>query len=233
MQSNARTVEGELQRSLKKLFGKFIKFNSAGRTDSGVHAEGQVINFYVDTDLGTDKIRLALNHYLPSDIRCLYVYEADEDFHARFSAKSRTYFFHFTDYQIPLYLQPRIVKTSWKPDCANFDSISRTLLGSHDFKNFRNLGSNESSTIRTVYECNLETLTLPLLYIERFQFYRFAITANGFLYRMVRNIVGAFFEVLRGKQSLDSFSSLLNLGFEPYLYTTAPAHGLSLIKVDY
>ena len=231
-QVDANTVEGELLSALRSLFKKEIKLYSCGRTDKGVHADMHVSNFFVEKNYPLQSIKSALNYYLPSDIKILDVSEVPNIFNSRYSAVSRTYIYSFTNNPVPFCFHDFITSYNY---VFNFNDINDLLLkciGSHDFVNFRNVGSDEKSTIREIYNFSFFNKSIKLLNNCNFQYYQFEITANSFLYRMVRNLVGAMIDVLRGLKSHDDFLNMLYLK-SSYNYTTAPSNGLSLVNVKY
>ena len=231
-QHNTITIEGELRLALRSLYKKEIKLISCGRTDKGVHADMHVSNFFADKNYPLQTIISALNYYLPSDIRVLDVSSVDSSFNARYSAVSRTYIYSFSNDCIPFLFQDFISFFNYSFDFKNLNNLLSKCIGMHDFVNFRNIGSDEKSTVREIYNFSFLKKNIKLLDNSNFKFYQFEITANGFLYRMVRNLVGALVEVLRGVRSHDEFINMLNLA-SVYNYTTAPSNGLSLVKVKY
>lgn len=231
-QHNTITIEGELILALRSLYKKEIKLISCGRTDKGVHADMHVSNYFVDINYPLQKIKSALNFYLPSDIFVLDVSIINNSFNARYSALSRTYIYSFTNHRVPFCFNNFITFFNYSFNFKDINNLLLNCIGIHDFVNFRNIGSNENTTFREIYKFSFLKKSIKLLDNTNFEFYQFEISANSFLYRMVRNLVGAIIEVLRDVRSHEDFINMLNLN-SVYNYTTAPAKGLSLVKVKY
>ena len=205
----------------------------AGRTDTGVHAAGQVVHFDTEKPLSPNSIRLALNTLLKDDIRVLDVSEVSSDFSARFSAKAREYVYFFTEKRVPLILRDRVARIRFVPDTSDFQKFCQLITGTHDFICFRKKGANEKSTIRTVYHVSIQKVQKYDLYGEPLSVFEFRIIANGFLYRMVRNLLGALFALASSKYSIEDFENFF-LGKESiFRYHAASARGLCLYKVYY
>ncbi len=208
---------------------------ASGRTDAGVHAEGQVVNFDITESIDSQSILRALNSVLPWDIRIKNVVETDSLFHSRFCAKSREYRYLFSEVNVPLYLRNFVTHIGFVPETSVFDALSQIMIGEHDFSVFRSRGSSEKTTVRCVNRFEIEHIVMPNLYgrDEVFEYYCLIIEANSFLYRMVRNLMGSIFEVLKAKRSVSEFSDQVLRAEKKYLFTTAPPQGLSLVKVNY
>jgi len=230
-----RTVEGELLLGLEKLYQQSIDITISGRTDSGVHASGQVFNFNAPKNIPEANLKDALNSILPEDIQVLNIETVDNDFNARFSARSREYKYILTQGELPLTLRNFIATYPKFPiDMELLNALCRSIIGVHEFTHFKCTGSNERHDNREIIECSARQINLSSPFSKTdIGATEITFHANSFLYRMVRNLVGAMIEVLRGKQTLNSFKGLLNPSQERFLYTTAPAKGLSLIKVNY
>jgi len=235
IQNDIPTIEGELTRAIKIICGDVKKIKSSGRTDSGVHAEGQVIHFDSDTNIEIKQLTIAINTYLPKDICILDIKRVESQFDARFSAKIREYQYLFTNNKIPNYLDKKIVKIPNKIEFDLINECASLFVGKKDFKRFRKTGSNETTTVRQVESLDFRLLTHHNIYnhTELTTYYVASIKANSFLYRMVRNIMGAIFETNRGKYSKSELESFINNKESSFKYAAAPAHGLSLVKVHY
>ncbi len=231
---NLNTIESEIIRALFSLYGKPVKIVMAGRTDAGVHAEGQVLNYVAPTSIPIERVARALNRRLPSDIRIVGCEDVKSDFSARRSAVSREYKYLFSRQTPPVYLQDFVAPISFSPNLEASGKIRDILLGEHDFSAFRNLGSAEKSTLRTVYDFELRSKNVQNLFTgDPFDYFEMRIRANSFLYRMVRNIMGSLFEHLRGKRTVKEFADQLVLARKVYPFTVAPACGLCLVRVEY
>ena len=235
-QLNVLTVEGVLLTSIQKVFLDVVKINIAGRTDTGVHASKQYLNFFSVIDVPSTKALIALNNNLPSDINIICITQVQTSFNARFDAISREYHYCFSNSTIPLEFIPFCTKITFNPREYLFKNITKLFLGTHDFMGFQKLGSNERTTIRTIFKCDIKKKYFKSLYENEniSHYYVLEIKANSFLYRMVRNIVGAIFEVLKGNKSSEDLKKLIEFQDKTkFLYSPAKANGLCLVKVNY
>ncbi|SCZ09029.1 tRNA pseudouridine(38-40) synthase TruA [Alkaliphilus peptidifermentans] len=225
IQPNGRTVQGEIKKALHTLTGNQIKIDGAGRTDAGVHARGQVANFFMDLAIPIGKIPMALNSLLPEDVSIVNAVEMPQDFHARYSAigKRYSYLIYLNSVRSPL-MRNYGQHVSYKIDIDKMKDASKVLLGTHDFKGFMASGSKIINTVRRIDEIdfNIHEKNLEI-----------AFEGNGFLYNMVRIIVGALIELGRGKISKEHIILALQSGNRKLLGPTAPPQGLYLDKVFY
>lgn len=223
-QRNASTVEGELLKALQDLVPASIQIGCAGRTDRGVHALEQVIHF---DSQRTDNIWMgALNANLDPRIRVLWAKEVSQDFHARYSARSRTYI--YVIYKSVLKPCHLVNQAYWKPsdlDLSVMHKASQIWLGEHDFKAIKTSECQSLSSIREIKNFTVKSVgPFVVLIVE----------ANAFLHRMVRNLVGTLLEIGAGKLGIQAAEAILNSGSKPVkMAPTAPAHGLYLLKVKY
>lgn len=233
-QPEQRTVEGEFEKAIYALFQKSYTYILSGRTDTGVHAEQQVVSIKLPEKYELDEIKNALNSFLPKDLYIVDISKVPDSFNARYSATSRTYNYLFSTTKPPVYLEDRIVYVPNLNTDISIQNISNIFLGTHNFNAFRNTGSYQTKPVRTIYEIKHSYETQTIIYPDYpFNYHCLRIRANGFLYRMVRNIVGVIFEMIRGKVSFQDVEEMLKTGKKLIHYTTASAHGLSLVKVDY
>jgi tRNA pseudouridine38-40 synthase len=226
IQKTGRTVQGVLEQALQRIHGHEVRVNAAGRTDSGVHATAQVVNFYSDLDsIPEQQFKDALNSYLPHDVRVLKSINANADFHARFSALSRLYRYYI--YLAPVGL-PHIRRYCWrvtvKPDIQRVNSLAAAIIGEHDFSSFCATGDTSKSRIKKVFTSCFYWKGLFLVY---------EIIATSFLRKMVRNIVGTLIEFEKNEQSKEALIELVEKKDRNMAGQTAPARGLFLEKVDY
>lgn len=225
MQPDEVTVQELLEKRLKSMFKQDIKLVVSGRTDTGVHALGQVANFVFDSNIEVERLPLAINAVLNEDIRVLSAEEVDMEFNARFSAKKKTYKYRICNSLIADPFLNRFAYTvPYKFDFKKLDEIGEILEGEHDFAAFMSVGSEPYSTIRTIYSFEYEIIG-NLLEIR--------ITGNGFLYNMVRIIIGTIIQVISGVRDIDCFRRAIKSGDRNELGPTAKASGLFLEKVDY
>lgn len=227
VQANANTVQEQIEAALQKLTKEQIRIVASGRTDAGVHAMGQVINFFTNSNIPAEKFAPALNTWLPKDIRALESSEEDQNFHARFSAKWKTYRYLILNREAPSALLRNLAH--WVPDKLDIALMrlgACELVGTHDFRAFMASGSSVVTTVRTVTESEIRTL-------ESEDLIEFRITADGFLYNMVRIIVGTLIEIGRGKLDPSVIKRMLDTGDRSLGGPTAPAKGLYLVRVTY
>ena len=214
-----------MEEKLARVFGDAVELAAAGRTDAGVHASGQVVNFFTDGTIPVERVPRAVNSLLPHDIVVRHAFEADRDFSALHSAREKTYCYSILTGETP---DPFLYRYSWhirQPlDRLAMEKALEKLLGKHDFSSFRATGGAPISPIRTMKRAEL-------LHDGREIVFTFA--ADGFLYHMVRNIVGTLVDVGRGVYSLEEFSAIFSAKDRQQASATAPAAGLCLVRVDY
>ncbi|WP_462400158.1 tRNA pseudouridine(38-40) synthase TruA [Lacticaseibacillus pantheris] len=228
VQPHQRTVQGVIQRALAKMAKvPYIHVDGSGRTDSGVHALGQVITFDTPIDIPDRNMLAALNSMMPLDILVLECAHAPDDFHARYSAVGKRYMYRvalgkYTDPLKRLYTG----HYPYKVDAQRIQTALRDLVGTHDFTSFAASGGQIEDKVRTIYEatCTEDTLNNEL----RFEFY-----GNGFLYNMVRIMVATALEIGNGRRDLHDFERVLAAKDRQQARGTAPASGLYLQQVYY
>jgi tRNA pseudouridine38-40 synthase len=233
-QINRKTVEGRLSQCLTKAFREDIKMILSGRTDSGVHAENQVANFKTTNYIPYTNIKRILNGSLSPDIVIKTVSGIEHTFNARKSAVSRTYKYLFSNNVLPIYLKPVVAEVDFEINETDLNKVIKMFKGSHNFEYFKKRGSNEKSDVREITRIECISSTKKNLYNpkEEYKIYALTIEANAFLYRMVRNIVGSVFEVLKGNRTLEELKSLLERESR-FQYKAAEAKGLCLVEVKY
>ena len=226
-QSHRNTVQDNLERAFRKITGKITRVHGAGRTDAGVHALAQCAHVdLADRRLSTARWTAALNSLLPPTIRILRCRYVAQDFHARFSAKGKVYRYRIWSGPI---LPPLELARAWHiPAKLDFDVLKAAaaqFVGTHDFAAFAaNRGKSETSTIRTIRSVVVGRKG-PGLTIE--------FDGNGFLYKMVRLIVGSIARTAMGKLTVDELSQQLRTGRTNGAHFVAPAEGLFLVRVWY
>lgn len=225
-QNNALTIQEVIEDKLSFLTKEKIAIISSGRTDAGVHAYGQVVNFLTSTSIPANKVALALNSLLPEDIAVKSVEEVALDFHARYSAVSKVYCYNIWNSSLPsallryfVYFFPR------KLDVEKMREGASYLLGEHDFTAFCNIKSSTKNYVRKVHRLEITEKEKNLLQLE--------IEANGFLYNMVRIIVGTLIQVGVRKRAPEEIRSVLASRNRNQAGNTAPALGLFLKEVKY
>ncbi|MDE0298840.1 MAG: tRNA pseudouridine(38-40) synthase TruA [Candidatus Poribacteria bacterium] len=225
IQPNGITVQEVIQNALAKLTKTKTQIIGAGRTDTGVHAAGQVANFLTDSELSSDSIRKALNSLVPNDVAITEVQDVPQDFHARFSALSRTYRYTILNREFPsaflgntAYLFPRPIQTD------RIDDVCGALIGKKDFSSFQRTGSERINPVCTVLEASCWR-DADLVYIQ--------IEADAFLRGMVRALVGTVLKLQKAPDQVGQFQKILDARDRSAAGPSAPAHGLSLITVKY
>lgn len=230
VQANALTVQEVVERALGELHGHPVRTAVAGRTDAGVHATGQYISFDTDHDgIPDQRLPAAITSYLPKDIACLEARTVPPDFHARFDAVSRHYRYHLVVAPVQL---PHRRRYTWRipemPDVERINRDAAALVGEHDFTTFAARREPDDRMVRRVLYATIH---------RRGDELEFAIGANGFLWRMVRSIVGTLIERergrLRGTEPDATMRDLLAARDRSRAGTTAPAWGLFLHDVEY
>jgi tRNA pseudouridine38-40 synthase len=220
------TVQGEIEKALKEMTSKAVTVIGSGRTDAGVHAEGQVANFKCETRLEPASLMKGLNSLLAPDIVIKACEQVSASFHARYNAKSKIYHYKILNRPIPAAIGRQY---SWFiRQALNQDAMRAAIshiIGLHDFKAFEATGSPRQRTTRQVFSAALSERKDSLLI--------FHIEADGFLRCMVRNMVGTLVDVGRKKLTAADFKRVLDSRDRSLAGATAPAHGLTLIKVNY
>ena len=225
VQPNGITVEEVVNKALKKLTGEDIQVIGASRTDSGVHALGNVAVFDTHTTIPPERISYALNQRLPEDIVIVNSEEVAEDFHPRNCDCSKTYEYHILNTRIPIPTK-RLTNyfVSYDLDVEKMRKAAGYLIGEHDFVSFCNVRTDVEDTVRTVTELEIlkdgEEITIR-------------ISGNGFLYNMVRIIVGTLIRVGRGFYEPEKVKEILEAKDRKAAGVTAPPHGLILAEIRY
>lgn len=232
-QKNATSVQELVERALEKAFGIVATVTASGRTDSGVHAAGQICHFDADLTIPAERIPEAVNKFLPDGVALLKTAIAPQGFHANRSAKRKTYRYAFYVYPRKLPLKERYaLRLENAPAKEALSAAASLFCGEHDFKAFCSADSSVKTTVRTVYEARIE---------ERISDYcgecvreiDFFVTGNGFLYNMVRIMAGELIALASGRRTRESLLEAYESGERTLLDKTLPAKGLTLAKVCY
>lgn len=223
--SGLATIQETLEEALQKLTGENPVVIGSGRTDAGVHALGQVINFNTGASIPVDRFPYALNTLLPPDIVTREAREVPADFHAQFRARSKVYRYTIYNARTPtaLYRQYSLY-VPVKLNVAAMQSAAGVLMGEHDFAAFRAAGSSAKTTVRHVTGLKVEDND-PFIYIT--------VEANGFLYNMVRIITGTLIYVGKGKLTPEEVRMALSSGDRTKTGPTVPPRGLCMLEVKY
>ena len=219
------TIENYLANAIKNVFCEDVKITASGRTDAGVHALKQCVNFQTSKNIQTQNIPRALNTYLPQDIRVKIAKEVDENFSARFSAKEKTYLYVVRQGEIvsPI-LWDMVANYPYKLDEQKIDDCVKKFVGTHNFKAFASSNTDVKDFNRTIYNFTFQ---------KKDNFLIFKITGNGFLYNMVRIIIGTILDIARGKLDIDIIDKMFEIGDRSIGGKTAKPNGLYLYDVEY
>ncbi len=240
IQPNGITIQEVLEKALFELLGKETRVAGASRTDSGVHALGNVAVFETDARMSADRFAFALNTYLPSDIKIQKSEEVPEDFHPRFTETVKTY-----EYKVLCRTHPdptRRLDCLFCHDSLDVEGMRRALKmceGEHDFRSFMGAGGEESTntTVRVIYRAELIKGSDERICEDEEDgggyVLRIRLTGNGFLYHMVRIIAGTLLEVGRGRILPDDMERIIAARDREAAGPTAPAHGLTLVSIRY
>ena len=218
------TIQGKLEQTLSRILGEQIEISGSGRTDAGAHAKGQVANFHTNSHMPCEEILSSLRRYLPEDIGIYSCKEASERFHARLNAKTKTYAYRIWNSETPCVFDRRFVYVF--PEMLDLDQMqqaARLFLGEHDFSAFNAKKKMKKSTVRRIDSLDI---------CRKGEEIRITVTGDGFLYNMVRIIVGTLIEVGLGNREISSIQSLFGAKREDAGYLV-PAQGLCLMEVNY
>ena len=224
-QPNKLNIQGEIERAIEELTGEKVELIASGRTDAGVHALGQVANFKTSSNFPTEKFPIAINSKLKKSIRIKEAEEVDERFHSRYNCKKKTYRYIINNskqgtaiYRSLEYFMPV------KLDVEAMKKAIKYFEGEHDFKAFKASGTSSKSSVRKIYKTKITEQNERII-VE--------LTGNGFLYNMVRIIVGTLVDVGMGKIKPEEVEDIINSGDRKRAGKTLPAHALYLVQVKY
>jgi tRNA pseudouridine38-40 synthase len=225
-QPGKQTIQQEIEKALKRLLSKPVKISAAsGRTDAGVHASFQVVNFKTAKPLALNRIQMGLNYYLPPDIAVVSAQDAPPDFHARYSAKKKIYEYRIWNHRVRSPLRAsQYYHVPFALDLKVMQAAAKTLIGKHDFSSFCSTGSARRDPVRRVTKLAIRKRGDEII---------MRIEANGFLYHMVRNIAGTLIEAGRGKATAEDVKAILTSCGRRKSLHNAPGHALALAHVTY
>ena len=222
--SHDNTIQGKLETALSRILGEPIEISASGRTDTGVHARGQVANFHTDAAMTCAELLAELRKYLPEDIGIYSCREVSPRFHARLNALEKTYQYRLWNSDQPCVFDRRFVAVMEEElDVQLMQEAAQLLLGTHDFSAFCANKKMKKSTVRTIKSFTVQRVGEEI---------RFTVTGNGFLHNMVRILVGTLVEVGRGEREMDSIPELFG-GKREDAGFLAPGKGLCLMEVRY
>lgn len=223
-QKKQKTVLGTLKQAIEKAVNEKVKLHGAGRTDSGVHAIGQVADFKTKSTVPTSKLAHAINYFLPEDIVVKSARKVPDSFHSRYSAKSKTYRYtilnNTTDSVLNRNFHYRIIMNL---DIEKMKKAANALIGKHDFSTFKSK-SSVINNVRTIKKLEIR---------EKGKYLYITVEANGFLYKMVRSIVGTLLDVGKGTMTITEFKRALKSRDRSLAGDSVLAKGLCLIRVKY
>lgn len=224
-ESSENTIQGKLEKLLSQMCGEPIEIQASGRTDAGVHAEGQVANFHTTCQMPVEEMLRYMNAYLPQDIAVIDIAEASERFHSRLNATGKCYRYQVWNSEVPnVFLRRYALEYPQPLDLEAMRQAAGYLLGEHDFKAFTSTKKGKKSTVRRIDRITIEQ-TGDLI---TFTFY-----GNGFLYHMVRILMGTLLEVGIGERTAESIPGVIASKNREKAGALIAAKGLTLVKVDY
>lgn len=224
-QLNAVTVQGQIERGLKKIYNQAITIHLASRTDKGVHATAQVFHYDSAAAIDITKLKCVINRQMPPSIRITDVALVNDDFHARYDVSAKSY-----DYQLSIDPNYNVFESGYcyqynKPlNLSAMRELASQLIGEHDYKAFMASGSDKQNTVRTLYDITIKQDANRVT---------ISVSGNGFLYHMVRIIVGTLLDYSEGKKPLNHILNHFKNGNRQYFKRTAPACGLYLVNTRY
>lgn len=226
-QKKLRTVQGELEKVLQKIFQKKILIQGSGRTDTGVHALEQQAHFDISQkEFKSRDLFTIFNKLLPQDISVLNVLQAPDEFHARFSAQKKTYiYFIYVSPKLAPFLCDFMWNRSSPLTLKTLNELASVFKGTHDFKSFQNSGSPVKTTVKTIYSSRWFKISPEI--------YGYEVTGNGFLKQMVRNMVGTQIDLFKEKEPQRALQKILKSKDRRQALRVAPSQGLFLKKVFY
>lgn len=219
-QNTGNTIQNHLENALKTILKEDVQTTGSGRTDAKVSAFMQPVHFDIEKEIDTQKVLYSLNGILPNDIKVLSLIESK--IHARFDAKQKTYCYKMYVSNVDLPLYSNALRISPNLDFKSMKKFLKLIVGTHDFSCFRSSGSETETTVRTIYSAKLK---------KENQYLNFYVAGNGFLYKMVRNIVGTMLKVGEGKLNLKELKPTLFSSFKAT--NTAKPEFLYMMNVKY
>ena len=224
VQDNGVSVQGVLEEAIFKVTGEKVRVTGSGRTDAGVHAAGQAAHFDTNSTVPAEKFYKALNAFLPCGVKVVKSERVDDDFHACNLAKRKTYTYslYLSDAELPL--KERYAERVENVDAEKMKAAAKEFVGTHDFSAYKASGSSAKTTVRKIYSCKV---------VKKGTDITFTVCGNGFLYNMVRIMVGATVAAGKGEISVEDIRRSLASGERPKNVKTFPAKGLCLMKAEY
>lgn len=224
-QKQGKTIQESIEKAIEKIVKEEVSITGSSRTDSGVHAKGMIANFMTESRVPPERFREAINTKLPDDIAIIKSEEVPLEFHSRYNSKGKTYCYTLINRREKVALLKNYVYHVVEPlDVKRMEETCKYFIGKHDFSAFKTNGSSVKTTVRTISDLHIE---------KDNEFIKIFVTADGFLYNMVRIIVGTLVEVGLGKKKPEEVLSAINTGNREESGHCAPPNGLVLEKVYY
>lgn len=224
-QKVGNTIQGTIEEAIKVLTNEISEVVGSSRTDAGVHAKGFVANFKTNSKIPADKYREAINHKLPSDIVILKSEEVNDEFHSRYNSRGKTYSYSILNREVPCAINRNyLYHVKKKLDIESMRKACKYFIGTHDFTAFKTSGSSVKTTVRTIFDLYIE---------EKDDIIKIYVTGDGFLYNMVRIIVGTLIMVGFNKIEPEEIKNIIADKEREKAGICVPAIGLSLEKVYY
>jgi tRNA pseudouridine38-40 synthase len=225
-QTSKLNIQGTIEQAIKIITGEDVDLMASGRTDSGVHALGQVANFKTNSNIPIEKLAIAINSNLKKSIRIIKAEEVDEKFHSRLTCKRKTYRYVINNSEIPSAIYRNL--ETHIPQKLNIEKMKEAVKyfeGEHDFKSFKASGTSSKSSVRTIYKAEVIEMPNNRIYIE--------LTGNGFLYNMVRIIAGTLVDVGIEKINPEDIKKIIEAKDRNNAGKTLQPQGLFLVNVEY
>ena len=224
-ESSDNTIQGKLEQLISRMCAEKIEIQGSGRTDAGVHALGQVINFHTHSEMKVQEMLTYMNQFLPEDIAVVEIEEVSERFHSRLNAKGKQYSYRVWNSSVPNVFWRRFAHTVEQPlDVEAMKKAAGYLLGEHDFKSFTSTKKGKKSTVRNIKSIDI---------VQDGNMLTFTFKGNGFLYHMIRILVGTLIEVGLGDRSAESIPQTIAAKDREQAGALVPGKGLVLEQVFY
>lgn len=231
IQGDLRTVQGELTRALSLLEGRDVNVFGSGRTDAGVHAEGQVASVEIQREISPQKLRNAINGNIRRDVRVLDAEVVGSEFHARYSALGKTYVYRIVNGPVMSPFWSRYAHHEARPlNLAQMQAAAKLFLGKHDWTAFSAAQSDVEDRVRTITDLQIDVRRDERSHSNMIEI---RVSADGFLRYMVRAIAGTLLCAGRGELDPSAVGEAIETGVRPIVAATAPANGLTLVSVKY
>ena len=224
-QKELKTIQGEIEEAIELVTKEYCEVTGSSRTDAGVHARGFVANFKTNSKVPPAKFREALNVKLPEDIVIIKSEQVEDDFHARYCAKGKTYEYYILNSEVPSALmRNQMYHYKYDLDIDAMKIAAKQFIGTHDFAAFKTQGSSVKGTVRTIFDVKVE---------KEEKVIKISVSGDGFLYNMVRIMTCALIDVGHKKIAPEDIKTMLEEKYRTKAADTAPAKGLYLYKVSY